>query len=69
MQYFSSLHKGELVSECRDSCDGTSQDQRVYVVRTLIGINRLQVHNMPDHMIFIAYAISTQHVPHLARNI
>ena len=46
-----------------------TQNQRMNIVRPLIGIHNLQIHQMPRHPILIRDAIATHHVPRQPRNI
>jgi len=47
---------------------GTAEDQRMDVVRALVGIHRLEVHAVADHMVFVGDAISAVHVAGDARD-
>src|SRR5690606_27028297 len=51
-----------LRREGLDAGLGAAQDEGVDVVGALIGIDRLQVHDMTDDMVFIRYAVAAVHV-------
>lgn len=52
-----------------DPCDSPSKDQSMDVMSTFIGVHRLQVHDMPDHVILIRNPIPPKHVSGLASNV
>lgn len=50
------LEKGLVAS------DGTAKDEGMDIVGAFIGVDSLQVHHMPDDVIFIRDAVATQHL-------
>lgn len=52
----------------RDSSDGPTQNESMDVVCALVGIDRLQVHHMPNDVVLIADTIPTEHIPTLSGN-
>ena len=50
------------LTECLQTSLRTTKDQRMNIMGTLVGVNRFQVHDVTDHMIFVSYAITTVHV-------
>ncbi len=51
-----------LVGEGGDACYGSSQDQRMHIMRTLVGVHHFQVHQMAGYAKLVADAIATHHV-------
>ena len=49
-------HKG------RDAGDAATQDQRVNIVSTLVGVHGLQVSHVTDDVVLVGDAVATQHV-------
>src|SRR3546814_228318 len=45
-----------------DAGDGTAENQRMDVVRALIGVHRLEVHRMADHMIIGRNPVAAVHI-------
>src|SRR5690606_37896082 len=52
-----------------DAGDRAAEDQRVDVVRALIGVHRLEIHGVADHMIFGRDAVAAMHVARGPRDI
>ena len=54
-----------IVSICkgRDASYTPSKNEGVNIMCALVGVHCLQVHHMPDHMIFVADAVAPEHVP------
>ena len=51
-----------------DSGDGPAEDEGVDVVGTFVGIDRFQVHDVADDVVFVRDAVASEHVAALARN-
>lgn len=51
-----------LFLKCGESGDGTSKNQRVNIVSSLVRVHRLQIHHMTNDMIFIGDSIATENV-------
>src|SRR5204862_1614884 len=51
-----------LSAERLDSGLGAAEDQRMDVVRALVGVDRFQIHHMADHMEFVMDAVAAMHV-------
>jgi hypothetical protein len=49
-------------SECCYAGDRTTEDQRVNVVRALVSVHDLQVHQVPRDTKLVADAVATEHV-------
>ena len=56
-------------AEGLDSSDGSSDDETVNVVSALVRVDGLQVHDVPDDVVFVAHAIPAQHVSSRPRDV
>src|SRR5471032_3453164 len=45
-----------------DAGDGAAEDQRMDVVRALVGVDRLEVHGVADHVILVGDTVAAVHV-------
>src|SRR5690349_5840884 len=45
-----------------DAGDGAAEDQRMDVVRALVGVHDLEVHRVADHAEFVGDAVAAEHV-------
>src|SRR5216684_7405131 len=52
----------KLAGECGDARLGTPQDQGMDVVSALIGVDRLEVHHVADHVVLVRDAVAAMHV-------
>ncbi|MFT4707755.1 MAG: hypothetical protein ACI9PU_001598, partial [Ascidiaceihabitans sp.] len=50
------------LKERLDTSLGTTQDQSMDVMRTLVGIDRFKVHHMTHHLEFTADAVAAVHI-------
>src|SRR5208282_4837307 len=55
--------------EGRDAGLGAAQDQGVHVVRALVGVDRLEVEQVPDDVEFVDDAVTAVHIARRARDI
>ena len=56
-------------AEGLDSSDGSSDDEAVNVVSALVRVDGLQVHDVPDDVVFVAHAVAAQHVSSRPRDV
>merc|ERR1711991_334213 len=49
--------------------NGTAKDEGVDVVRALVGVDGLEVHDVADDVVFVADAVAAQHVAALPGNV
>jgi len=59
----------DLTAEGGDAGDSPAEDECVDVVGPLVRVHCLQVHYVPDNVIFIGYSVSSKHIPALSSNI
>src|SRR6516165_6037077 len=52
-----------------DARDGASQDQGMDVVSALIGVDRLEIVDVPHHVVLDLDAVAAVHVARLARDV
>ena len=55
--------------ECRYAGNSPADDESVDVVGALVSIDSLQVHDMPDHVVFVRDPVPAEHVPALPGNV
>src|SRR5262245_39958688 len=48
--------------ECGDPGLCAAEDEGMDVMRALIGVDRLEIHHVPDHRIFVDDAVAAMHV-------
>lgn len=58
-----------LGAEGLDAGDGAAEDEGVDVVRALVGVDGLQVHDVPDDVVLVLDAVAAEHVAAGARNV
>mmetsp|Transcript_7412 Transcript_7412/g.18835 ORF Transcript_7412/g.18835 Transcript_7412/m.18835 type:complete len:219 (+) Transcript_7412:212-868(+) len=49
-----------------DVRDGTSQDESMHVVGTLVGVDGLEVHNVADNVVLVRNSVAAEHVARVA---
>src|SRR4051812_14275568 len=55
--------------KCLDSRNRATEDQRVDVVRALVGVHHFEVDDVPDHTELVGYAVAAEHVARDARDV
>src|SRR3546814_11747985 len=63
------LRRGSIRLERGDTGDGAAEDEGVNVVGALVGVDRLEVHDMAHDLIFRRDAVAAVHVARLSRDI
>lgn len=56
-------------AEGSKTSDGTSEDQCVDIMGTLVGVDSLQVHDVADDVVFVADTVASEHVTGVAGDI
>ena len=64
-----SLRSARVRGESGDARDLPPQDQRVNVVRALVGVHGLQVAHVPEDVVLVRYAVPPEHVPRGPRDL
>merc|ERR1719370_2343218 len=53
------------ICKSRDTSDTSAKNQGMNIMGALVRVHRLQVHDVPDHMVLVANPVPSQHVPAL----
>merc|ERR1719370_1453284 len=56
------------ICEGRDTSYTSAKNEGMNILGALVCVHCFQVHHMPDHVVFVADAVASQHVPALACN-
>ena len=56
-------------AKCVQPCLRTTQDERVYVVRTFVGVHRFKIHHVADDVVFIGDTVAAVHIACHAGNV
>src|SRR5438045_9117673 len=52
----------QRLGKCLDSCNGAAEDQRMDVVRALVGVHDFEVDEVPDDAELVRDAVAAEHV-------
>ena len=55
-------HDWQNLAESLNSGDGSAEDESVNVVRAFVGVDSLEVHDMPNDVVLVGDPVPAQHV-------